>query len=287
MPVDQPFHGAFGHVDGNVQEGADDVRGHVGHLKHTERAQRVGGGPVEGVSAAEEQVVTDRQAGADREITRFQLVQTSPFVLQTFHQIGHLPLRPVRQSGSRDAHGQRQVSAEADQARRRPDVPGDPFGARQPREHGGRLRLAHPADLHMNAVVDQGEGLPAGQQDRAALGHRQQRTDLGQIDDVVEHDEDVPAVEQTAPQGRGLVDVGGNGMRGDSQGSQEPAEHLQGFEPPDTRRRPVQVGVKLPARKAVADQVRGPYGQGGLTRTRRSGEGDDMVGKPAVRRGEQ
>ena len=29
---------------------------------------------------------------------------------------------------------------------------------------------------------------------------------------------------------------------------------------------PVQVGVELPARKAVADQVRGPYGQGRLTR---------------------
>jgi hypothetical protein len=186
-----------------------------------------------------------------------------------------LPERQLRTGGGAGGHhrqGQRKASA-------RPDDVGDgralgvdsrPEPAREQRP---RFRRAEQIDRHrVRAVGDHQAGQPVPARDHRQTGRarRQQRPDLTGAVGVVEHDQQPAVGDQAAVQAGRLVDAGGDTLRRDAEGDQEPAQRLGrghrrrvGVESP-------QVHVQLTVGEPVADPVRPVQRERRLADPRRS-----------------
>lgn len=118
-----------------------------------------------------------------------------------------------------------------------------------------------------------GQSVSAGDQDRAGGVAGEQGAHLRGGGGVVEQDESAPVGQKRPKEGGTAIDVRGNGVGRNVQGTEEAVQYLVGF---DTRSRTVsaQIDVELSVGEVLSDPVRPAQGQGGLTYP--GGPGDDV-----------
>ncbi len=178
-----------------------------------------------------------------------------------------------------DAHRQRQPAAGIQHPAhgvRLGRGPGraDDRGEQRPRL-GGREYL----QVQQQRAGQAGQRAARGDDDRATLGARQQRPDLGGVAGVVQHDQHPPPGHLGAVARRPLGVVGRDGRVGHAQRPQEPGQRLAR---PERAARAVQADVELAVGEPVAQPVGHVDGQRRLADPAHARDGrDDHRAGPA------
>src|SRR5690606_22301607 len=307
---DQPFPGeAAGQVVepvGGVPCSVDP--GHVEHLRVDQWVDQVGGEragivgecsggpagdgrpvdeaeqPEDAGAARVEPVVGQGQAGPHGHVAVFEFVEVVAFVGEPHDHGGEGPVRAGGETGRHDPQGERQPSHGADEGPGGFGFGVDPLRAHDPGEEFQGLVAAEDVEFHQGGSGDAGEPGAGGDDDSAAAAAGDEREDLAFGDGVVEDDEDAAGGEQPAVHCGPLVGVVGDGLTGDAEGAQEPAEDVGGRERGAAAG--PQVAVELAVRVVVGGElVGGVHGGGAFADAGPAQQDSDADGAVAVQQG--
>lgn len=204
------------------------------------------------------------------EVARGQGVQAALFHREAVGEAAYRPTGAGGQPVARHAQGQRQVPAVVGHLGQRGRVGSRPFRTYQGGQEGSGLFRAQFAQWQAVHALQAGEHPPAGHHHHSGTGTGQQRTDLGLVAGVVQH-------QQVPPVGQHLPVQPGAALR--PRLRQVTVGHAEGLEHPQHQlgrlgRNLVhapQVHHQLPVREPVGQFPGGMQRQRGLARARRSG----------------